>query len=977
MRRLPPGHLARLSARLDEALALAPEARGAWLAALPVDDADLRDELAALLADADDAAPGSTPPAPRPAGAPATVIDVLDALPALAQAAASERLGASTAAPPPEALRQVGPWCLLRPIGQGGMGTVWLAERQEGDWQRTVALKLPHAGALVPGLAHRFTRERDILAALEHPHIARLYDAGVTDDGQPWLAMEWVEGAPITQWCDARQLPLRDRIVLFLQVLQAVQYAHSRLVVHRDLKPSNILVGSDGRVRLLDFGIATLLDEGDAPDAAARTEWAHAPMTPDYASPEQIARAPHQPIGTASDIYSLGVLLYELCTGQRPYRLPRDTRGALEDAILTTQPARPSRLTPPDTAAAQRATRPAALRRQLRGDLDNIVLMALRKQPAERYASAEAFEQDLRRWLQHEPVQAHPPGTWYHLSKFVRRHTTAVAASGLAAIGLLAGLAVALEQAERARREAQRSQAVQAFLVGLFNEVDPARAQGREPTVRDLMARGERDLQARLADEPELHATLGGLLVQLYLKLGDGRRALPLAEARLALLTRQHGEGSAEQAAALMDLARTQTSLGRHEASLATLARARPAIERAASERPVPWLELQVAMADNLMELTRYDEGRATLQAALPGLARQHGASSFEVASVRSKIATSLAIQGRHDEARAALAELEPLLTQDWRAHGMGSASMRADIGFAQWQLRRFSEAAVSLQRAVAELDHLAGRDNSLSIQSQRTLGMVHLDAGDYAAAERVFADNVARSRAVYGADDGETALNLSFHVMALMRTGHLPQAEQAARESVRLASREGAGLSASELRGLRRRLGSALVLAGRAAEAVAVLGSVRADEEAAGQRDTRHAATLMLQAAAFAAAGRGADGVQAAEASAGLWRAQGGVLGPAGQVGLARARLNGALAWLAAGEPARAAPWIEEAQALLRAAHGDAPHPDLELARLVRARWLQASGQPRAGATLAREARAAYRRLAGADAPEPVRLVH
>ncbi|WP_374673110.1 protein kinase [Ideonella sp.] len=975
MRRLPPGHLARLSARLDEALALPPADRAAWLAALPADDAALREELATLLAEADDApGPRAAPPA---RGGPATVIDVLDALPALAQAAASERLGSTPPAADTEPLRQVGPWCLLRPLGQGGMGTVWLAERHEGDWQRNVALKLPHPGALVPGLAHRFARERDILAALEHPHIARLYDAGVTDDGQPWLAMEWVEGAPITQWCDARQLPLRERIVLFLQVLQAVQYAHSRLVVHRDLKPSNILVGDDGRVRLLDFGIATLLDDADAPDAGARTEWAHAPLTPDYASPEQIARAPHQPIGTASDIYSLGVLLYELCTGQRPYRLPRDTRGALEDAILTTQPARPSRLAPQAQAAAHRATRPAGLRRQLRGDLDNIVLMALRKQPAERYASAEAFEQDLRRWLQHEPVQAHPPGTWYHLTKFVRRHTAAVAAGGLAAASLVAGLAVALDQAERARREAQRSQAVQAFLVGLFNEVDPAKAQGREPTVRDLMARGERDLQARLADEPALHATLGGLLVQLYLKLGDGRRALPLAEARLALVTREHGEGGPEQAAALIDLARTQTSLGRHEASLATLARARPAIERAASERPVPWLELQVAMADNLMELTRYDEGRATLQAALPGLARQHGPGSFEVASVRSKIATSLAIQGRHAEARVALSELEPLLSQDWRAHGMGSASMRSDIGFAQWQLRRFPAAADSLQRAVAELDHLAGRHNSLSIQSQRTLGMVHLDAGHYEMAHRVFADNVERSRAVYGAEDGETALNLSFHVMALMRTGRLPQAEQAARDSVRLATREGAALSASELRGLRRRLGSALLLAGRAAEAVTVLEAVRAEEVAAGQQDTRHAATLMLHAAALAAAGRAAEGVRAAEASAALWRERGGSLGPAGQIGLARARLNGALARLAAGDTAQAEPWIEEAQALLRAAHGDAAHPDRELARLVRAQWLQAAGQPQAAAALAREARAAYRRQAGADAPERIRLVH
>ncbi|HEV8689483.1 MAG TPA: serine/threonine-protein kinase, partial [Ideonella sp.] len=707
---LARAELARLSELLDEALELPLAERAGWIAALSPADAALRPRLQAMLDEAASEATGGTTADPG-------LQDLLEALPGLANAAAQQRLAEAS----PE-LRQVGPYCLLRPLGHGGMGTVWLAERVDGTLQREVALKLPHVAAMTQAnLAHRFERERDILAALEHPHIARLYDAGVTDAGQPYLALEYVEGQPITTYCDDKQLSLRARVDLFLQVLDAIQYAHARLVVHRDLKPSNIFVTHDGQVRLLDFGIATLLDEGDTPRGQAHTEWAYAPMTPDYASPEQIA---HQPIGTASDVYSLGVVFYELCTGQRPYRLTRDTRGALEDAILGVDPTKPSRMPTTETAAAQRAARPAVLRRQLRGDLDNIALMALRKNPAQRYASAEAFKQDLKRWLRNRPVHAHPGSWWYRSRKFVQRHKLPVAAGVLATSGMLAGMVVALDQAAKARRESQRTHAVQDFLVGLFNEADPARAQGREPTIRDLMARGERDLKAKLGDEPDLNAALSGVLVDIYMKLGDGKRALPLAEARRDLLIRSHGEGSLEHARALLALADVQKSLGQHEVSLATLAKARPMLEARGRAAADDLLQLRLFVADNLLDLTRYAEGRQALQAELPAQIKRHGENSFEVALTRVRIATSLASEGRHAEATQALRELEPLLQRDWRTAGMGAATLRADVGYTQWQMRLFPEAVRSLERAIAELDRLAGPYNTSSIQASRTLGM-------------------------------------------------------------------------------------------------------------------------------------------------------------------------------------------------------------------------------------------------------------
>lgn len=960
MSSLARAELARLSELLDQALDLPPEDRAAWLEQLGTVDATLRPRLEAMLQEmAVEDAGGATVAGP---------LDVLDALPQLAGQAAEARL--ADAAP---GTRRIGPYCLLRQLGEGGMGTVWLAERVDGTLQRAVALKLPHSAILrQPALAHRFERERDILATLEHPHIARLYDAGITEDGQPWLALEYVEGQPITVYCDSRQLPLRARVDLFLQVLEAIQYAHARLVVHRDLKPSNIFVTLDGQVRLLDFGIATLLDEGEAAEAPVRTEWAHAPLTPDYASPEQIA---HQAIGTASDVYSLGVVFYELCTGQRPYRLPRETRGALEEAILGTQPTKPSRMTATESAAAHRASRPAVLRRQLRGDLDNIALMALRKSPAERYPSAEAFKQDLKRWLRNRPVHAHPPSWSYRAAKFVQRHKLPVAGMALATGGLLVGLAVALDQAAAARREGARTHAVQDFLVGLFNEADPARAQGRELTVRDLLARGERDLQAKLGGEPDLHAAMSGVLVDLYLKLGDGKRALPLAQARVATMGRSHGEGSLEHARALLALADVQKSLGQHEASLATLAAARPMLQGLGRGAADELTTLRLSTADNLLDLGRYEEGRKALQAELPVLAARHGAESFEVAITRVRIATSLASQGRHEEARAALRELEPLLQKDWRTEGMGAATLRADVGYTQWQLRLFPEAIRTLERAVGELDLLAGPHNTLSVQANRTLGMAYLDSGNYRRADEVFANNVERSRYVYGPEDSETALNLSFEVMALNRLGRGPAAESVARESVRLARRPGSTLSASEARGFIRRLASALLVNGKPAEALHWLDELIAQEDAAGQRDTRHASSMMLRAGALTALGRAREGAEAAHASVEAWRESGASFGAMGQLGIARAQLTEALAWLAAGEPERAQAPIASAEKLLRDHHA-AAHPEQPLAAIVRAQWLRASGRPDEAEAVERQARDRYRELAGTEAPKPVAIV-
>jgi serine/threonine protein kinase/TolB-like protein/Tfp pilus assembly protein PilF len=425
--------MARMSKLLDEALPLDEPGRRRWLEALPAADRDLALPLReALLGGADE---GESAFTLFGAGEESSEMSGLQP-------------GAS-----------VGPYQLIRLLGSGGMAEVWLAQRADGAFKRRVALKLPALAPMRKDLGQRFSRERDILASLEHPHIARLYDAGVDAAGWPYLSMEYVRGEPLTEWCDLRRVAVRGRVQLFLQVLAAVQYAHERHVIHRDLKPSNILVTDAGQVRLLDFGVAKLLESEESADEAPLTRVYGQALTPVYASPESVRG---DPAGPKSDIYSLGVLLFELLAGDRPYRLKGGaSRSMLEQAIALAEVQRPSMQTAPE-AAARRAVSQDHLVRELRGDLDLIVLKALEKEPEARYASAAALADDLQRYLDGNPVRAQPPRLRYRLRKFLRRNRTvaAVATAAVIAVLTIAGYEEATRRAaDRAADQARRAAA--------------------------------------------------------------------------------------------------------------------------------------------------------------------------------------------------------------------------------------------------------------------------------------------------------------------------------------------------------------------------------------------------------------------------------------------------------------------------------------------------------------------------------------
>lgn len=538
----------RLRALLDQSMALPAEARAAWLASLPPDDAALREPLQRLLS-LSEAEAGR-----------------LESLPTL-----------DHDGPEPLAAGQViGPYRLLRPLGQGGMAEVWLAEHLQLLQGRQVALKLPFAQSWRSGLAERFARERAILATLSHPNIARLYDAGVDALGRPWLALELVQGQPLDLHCQQAGLEVPARVGLMLQVMDAVAYAHASLVVHRDLKPGNILVNAEGQVRLLDFGIARLLDEGVAEESELTREVGRA-LTVPYAAPEQLAGGP---IGTAADVYSLGVVLFELLSGARPYRLDRGTRGELEQAVLHAEPRRAS-----DAAATP------TLRRALRGDLDTILAKSLQKDPRQRYASVDAFADDLRRHLQHLPLRARPEPWWALARKAFWRHRVASVAALVTSLAVLAGAGAAWWQAEeataqrdaallareRADQEAQaarRAEQVAAAQADLSSFVlsDFAGRHADDEMVRQLES-ALLMLRAQYRDDPGLRGALLLGVGEQFRWISEQGRANEVFDEAAPLLERDGDPGALAQLLCIR--AAMQAMGGQPDAAQALMARAR------------------------------------------------------------------------------------------------------------------------------------------------------------------------------------------------------------------------------------------------------------------------------------------------------------------------------------------------------------------------------------------------------------------
>ncbi len=630
---------------------------------------------------------------------------------------------------PPEA-RRIGPYRLLREIGRGGMGAVYLAERDDDRFDRRVAVKRVRSGMLAGQLRQRFLLEQRILASLEHPHIARLYDAGIGDDGTPYIVMEYVEGRPIDEHCAELEATVDQRLGLFDQVCDAVEFAHRKLVVHRDLKPGNVLVSDRGVVKLLDFGVAKLLAGGEGTAGSPTVAGEGRAFTPEYASPEQLRG---EPVSTATDVYALGVLLYELLTGSWPYRAADPSPRSVEAAVLEQEPVRPS--------AAAESRSAAGLARRLRGDLDDIVLTALRKEPERRYASVAELRDDLRRHRNRRPVRARPDTWTYRAGRFASRHRTGVVAAAVVTVSLLAGLTGTAWQARAASRQAMRADRVRDFVVELFRLSDPDRSRGESISARTLLDRGAERLRENPDAEPGTRAEMLDVLGDIYTKLGLYDRARPLLEEALSEHTRLRGPED-------------------------------PSVARSAS-----------SLSALLLEQGEYERAETLARRALEVRRRRRGPSDTLVAASMSDLAAILDHRGRLQEAedlyRSALAIDRASGTQAAEATDLSS------LGVALWREGRYDEALAPAREALRLHRELFGPEHTLVATDLFNLATIRMARGEYDRAEELFTACLAMRRKLLGDRHPHVALTLNNLGELYQKRGRLEEAERAHREAL------------------------------------------------------------------------------------------------------------------------------------------------------------------------------------------------
>jgi len=741
----------------EQALDLAPELRRKFLEKECAGDATLQCEVELLLdadaaADVTDGMIGELAP------------DLLQALAENQSAEDDSRLNGM----------RVGAWRLLREIGRGGMGTVYLAERDDGAYSQQAAVKLLHTnwpGNAQPGNAQpgnamdrRLEAERQILAGLDHPGIARLIDGGNSADGRPFLVLDYVDGLPIGRWCEQRQITINERIRLFLQVCTAVSYAHRCLVVHRDLKPSNILVTNAGQVKLLDFGIAKLLQNVGGAATQTQTQRSY---TPEYAAPEQISGAP---ITTGVDVHALGLLLYELLTGQRAFGQSNSTPAAYEQAILHEQALVPSRAAGEGSDAIQHAAScqltPTMLTARLRGDLDAIIAKALRKEPQERYASVQALADDLNRHLVLEPVQARR-GAWrYRAGRFLRRHALAASFATLALIAVLAGSAFSLWQASIARTERDRAQtalataeSVTTFLTQLLAKATPDGGKGKELSVREALDLAAADIDKNFADQPQVRARVQMLLGNVYDILGATAKSEVQLRAALALIIQLHGESSMEVTDVLSLLARTAVHRGAlDEASeLITRAHAIATKIRGANAEPTLWLLSDVGL--NAYERGDYNAAAIAFAAALAGMRKLPDANPRAIANVLHNHAAALTRAERYAEAEAAHMESLAIRRRLFTDPHTNIATGLHQLGVTKAAQKQFNEAARYFNEARAQYVTLVGPDNERTLFEELALARLELDQDRVDSAIALLQPLLERHRTLIGNDHEDTAI--------------------------------------------------------------------------------------------------------------------------------------------------------------------------------------------------------------------------
>ncbi len=749
----------------------------------------------------------------------------------------------------------IGSYRLQRLLGRGGMGEVYLASRDVDGASQAVALKVTRRGMATEEVLARFRLERRILANLRHPNVAQLLDAGATDDGRPYFVMEYVEGEPITQWCDARRLAVAERVRLFQAVCAAVQHAHQHLVVHRDIKPRNILVTADGTPKLLDFGIGKVLSATDALGAEVDTSTQMRLLTPEYAAPEQVTGAA---VTTATDVYALGVLLYELLAGRHPYLAGDESRPEVERAVLEAAPTRPSTRA---SGAGERATDPAGLRRRLAGDLDTIVLMALRKEPSRRYPSASALAEDLQRHLDGLPVRARPDTLGYRTRKFVRRNAGAVIGAGAVFAALSVTTGVTLVQSHRvaraaARAESERDKAleVRGFLMELFGATGANQAVGDTVSARRLLDLQVGEARRAYEDRPGIKAEMLEVLADGYDRLGLYGEAETLAREALALRRDLSGPAHPDGSQALTLLGWILHERGRPN-DAEPLIREAAAIRRAAGER------YRGDLARSLNDLgvvhnaqTRYADAETVLAEALAIRRAMLGDGHRAVGITANNLAAAFYFQGRVDQAIVtqglALRALQQSVGPDHQRTVVALSNLAA---FKRAQ-GDYPSAEADYRDLLARQARLQGTEHPVTLNVESSLasvlterGVMEGNAAVYAEAESLFRDVAARFERTLGPSHPNVGVTQDRIAGVLLDRGRLNDA---------LATSERA------LAVLRASLGEANLNTLRAAARQALIRWARGDREGAIRQQRQVVASL--ERAAGASHAETASGQQA-----------------------------------------------------------------------------------------------------------------
>ncbi len=722
--------------------------------------------------------------------------------------------------------RQFGTYRVIREIGRGGLGAVYLAARADESFEKQVALKVVKRGLDTDDILRRFRVERQILAQLEHPNIARLIDAGSTEDGLPYFVMEYVQGQSLLDYCDATGAGVTERLQLFRKICEAVAYAHQNLVIHRDLKPSNILVTAGGEPKLLDFGIAKVLTPEE--DAYAQTIPSLRILTPEYASPEQIKGGK---ITTSSDVYSLGVLLYELLSGQKPYRLTSRSAEEFSKAITDQEPERPSTTRQDHPQINQQDSH------SLRGDLDNIVLMALRKEPERRYASVERFSEDVRRHLVGLPVIAHKDTLNYRASKFVKRNKTGVAAVALIILALLGGLIATTWQTRIARQERDRARAAQtsaelarkqserlnSFLQTLLSSADPSRL-GRNVKVVEVLDAAGKSLDGELASEPELLAQAHMTMARAYQSLRDSEPAIRHARAALALTRRLHDKNDAAtgQAASLLGvILRSYSRLAEAEP---LLTEALGIYRQSRAEESSFGSQTLSTLAWLLSKRGHAKEGLPMAQEALEISRSLHGENSAEAIDALHVLGTVRMEAGDFEGAEASFRRAIALYDRNPRFDAAGIYA-RLNLVLMLYLQGRIPEVRPVLEKAREICEREIGQGNDLYGGILWRLGTLDFMQGEYSSALPQLRRGLELIAPVYADDQMIDVVHVRAMIgVALTRTGDPVAGEPLLRQALADGKKVPPAYFALTVGNLEKVMGECLLAQGRYAEAEPLL---------------------------------------------------------------------------------------------------------------------------------------------------------